>query len=75
MFQIMADDFCLDVASATSHIKLIRCHGQAGNQAWEIKGARMRHRITGKCLGVDGENREAPILEQCDKEGQMWAFG
>ena len=32
--QVMSDDNCLDAASASGPVKLVRCHGMGGNQAW-----------------------------------------
>ena len=32
--QIMSDDNCLDATGQTSPVKLVRCHGMGGNQAW-----------------------------------------
>ncbi|KAJ8974107.1 hypothetical protein NQ317_010404, partial [Molorchus minor] len=32
--QIMSDDNCLDASSRTGPVKLVRCHGMGGNQAW-----------------------------------------
>lgn len=30
----MSDDMCLDAASAQGPVKIVRCHGMSGNQAW-----------------------------------------
>lgn len=30
----MSDDMCLDAASPKGPVKIVRCHGMAGNQAW-----------------------------------------
>ena len=30
----MSDDNCLDAASPDGPVKLVRCHGMGGNQAW-----------------------------------------
>ena len=30
----MSDDNCLDAAGRESPVKLVRCHGMGGNQAW-----------------------------------------
>ncbi len=30
----MSDDNCLDAARAEGPVKLVRCHGMGGNQAW-----------------------------------------
>ena len=30
----MSDDNCLDAAGADGPVKLVRCHGMGGNQAW-----------------------------------------
>ena len=30
----MSDDNCLDAASPEGPVKLVRCHGMGGNQAW-----------------------------------------
>lgn len=30
----MSDDNCLDASSHEGPVKLVRCHGMAGNQAW-----------------------------------------
>ena len=30
----MSDDNCLDATSRDSPVKLVRCHGMGGNQAW-----------------------------------------
>lgn len=32
--QIMSDDMCLDAVSPQSPVKIVRCHGMGGNQAW-----------------------------------------
>ena len=32
--QVMSDDNCLDAASPEGPVKLVRCHGMGGNQAW-----------------------------------------
>ena len=32
--QIMSDDNCLDATGTDGIVKLIRCHGMGGNQAW-----------------------------------------
>ena len=32
--QVMSDDNCLDATGQTSPVKLVRCHGMGGNQAW-----------------------------------------
>ena len=32
--QIMSDDNCLDAAGRDGPVKLVRCHGMGGNQAW-----------------------------------------
>ena len=34
LFQVMSDDNCLDAAGAEGPVKLVRCHGMGGNQAW-----------------------------------------
>lgn len=30
----MSDDMCLDAASPQGPVKIVRCHGMGGNQAW-----------------------------------------
>ena len=30
----MSDDNCMDATGQTSPVKLVRCHGMGGNQAW-----------------------------------------
>lgn len=32
----MSDDNCLDAASPDGPVKLVRCHGMGGNQAWSF---------------------------------------
>ena len=34
LLQVMSDDNCLDAAGAEGPVKLVRCHGMGGNQAW-----------------------------------------
>ena len=34
--QIMSDDNCLDATGTDGIVKLIRCHGMKGNQAWDF---------------------------------------
>ena len=34
LLQVMSDDNCLDAAGADGPVKLVRCHGMGGNQAW-----------------------------------------
>ena len=44
--QIMSDDNCLDAAGRDGPVKLVRCHGMGGNQAWnysdEVKISRFQ---------------------------------
>lgn len=30
----MSDDMCLDAAAPQGPVKIVRCHGMGGNQAW-----------------------------------------
>ena len=47
--QIMSDDNCLDAASPDGPVKLVRCHGMGGNQAWvydkEVSGDQEFHAL------------------------------
>ena len=74
--QIMADDNCLDAASATGPVKLVRCHGLGGNQAWKFDSddQTIRHESTGRCLTcLVGE--DSPVLQECDSDvRQVWAM-
>jgi hypothetical protein len=47
--QIMSDDNCLDAASPDGPIKLVRCHGMGGNQAW-VYNDEVISRIFSFCL-------------------------
>ena len=48
----MSDDNCLDAASPDGPVKLVRCHGMGGNQAWVYndEDKTIRHMNTNKCL-------------------------
>ena len=52
LLQVMSDDNCLDAAGAEGPVKLVRCHGMGGNQAWVFNKMdnSLRHVNTGKCL-------------------------
>ena len=75
--QMMADDNCMDAASADGPVKLVRCHGLGGNQAWRYGSddRTIRHVNTGRCLTVIvGE--DSPVLGDCDsgRKGQAWTM-
>jgi len=75
--QVMSDDNCLDaVSSGGSHVRLVRCHGLGGNQAWHysLSEKTIKHIASGKCLSkpVSGD-LTTPVLSRCDdSEGQRW---
>ena len=75
--QLIADDSCLDAASADGPVKLGKCHGLGGNQSWMFDSGdqTIRHVITGRCLTV-GVGEDSPLLRECDKgfPGQSWAM-
>ena len=50
----MSDDNCLDAASPDGPVKLVRCHGMGGNQAWVYndEDKTIRHMNTNKCLST-----------------------
>lgn len=50
----MSDDMCLDAASPQGPVKMVRCHGMGGNQAWtyddEVKTHYLYSKITSNRL-------------------------
>ena len=74
--QIMSDDNCLDAASASAPVKLLRCHGLGGNQAWvySLEEQTIKHRSTGQCLTL-GEGDIVNLQECIDgNSDQMWSL-
>lgn len=47
--QIMSDDMCLDAASPQGPVKIVRCHGMGGNQAW-VYNDEVRDKGTRNCI-------------------------
>jgi polypeptide N-acetylgalactosaminyltransferase len=75
--QVMSDDNCLDAtSSSTATVKLVRCHGLGGNQAWHFSTSEksIKHVASGKCLGRPADSDvTTPVLTRCDgSEGQKW---
>jgi len=73
----MADDNCLDASEAKGPIKLIRCHGMGGNQAWEFsdENKTIIHVNTGLCLtkAIAAKDATLPLLKGCDgRRSQKW---
>jgi len=73
----MSDDNCLDATSSkNAQVKLVRCHGLGGNQAWHFSPSEktIKHAASGKCLSkpVTGDVT-VPVLVHCDgSAGQRW---
>ena len=75
--QVMSDDNCLDAASAEGPVKLVRCHGMGGNQAWNYNEAdkSIRHMNTNRCLATKNDNPSDPQLEECrESPNQRWSL-
>lgn len=74
--QIMSDDNCLVASYKMGPVKLSRCHGMSGNQAWiyDEVGKTIKHEITGSCLQrPDVSDTSLPLLRPCDYgPGQQW---
>lgn len=54
----MSDDMCLDAASPQGPVKIVRCHGMGGNQAWvynnEVRNSEnMQKRKTSEIIRFD----------------------
>lgn len=47
----MSDDNCLDATGTDGIVKLIRCHGMGGNQAW-IYDAKVQQLNSCYCVAV-----------------------
>ena len=63
--QVMSDDICLDAASASGPVKLVRCHGMGGNQAWNY------NEVVSQSVNVKSKlnfKRVAKLHHQLDKE-------
>ena len=43
----MSDDNCMDAAGRDSPVKLVRCHGMGGNQAWNFSDQVSPYKIWG----------------------------
>ena len=57
--QVMSDDNCLDAASPDGPVKLVRCHGMGGNQAWVYNDEVCEFYVNSRfmvILGVDIKN-------------------
>lgn len=76
--QVMSDDNCLDATSSSTNVKLVRCHGLGGNQAWHysLTDRSIKHVASGKCLSKPGSSDlTTPVLAYCDgSEGQKWTM-
>ena len=75
MLKVMSDDNCLDATGADSPVKLVRCHGMGGNQAWVYNKQEqsLKHVNTGRCLASQASSPGNPRLERCDgSSGQQW---
>lgn len=76
--QVMSDDNCLDATSSSTNVKLVRCHGLGGNQAWHysLTDRSIKHVASGKCLSKPGStDLTTPVLAHCDgSEGQKWTM-
>jgi len=73
----MSDDNCLDAtASNGANVKLVRCHGLGGNQAWHYSrnDQSIKHVASGKCLSKPSESDvTTPMLTRCDgSDSQKW---
>ncbi|CAB4057330.1 GALNT [Lepeophtheirus salmonis] len=73
--QIMSDDNCLDASGTVGIVKLVRCHGMEGNQAWRFitDDSSIRHLNSNLCLTSKKNDPINPILEPCKNEmNQKW---
>ena len=76
--QIRSDDNCLDAAGLGSEVKIVKCHGRRGNQAWSHNKTtgEVRHQTTGQCLALH-QSGEFLQLEDCGQPGhlsQVWSL-
>ena len=73
--QIRSDDNCLDAAGLGSEVRLVRCHGRRGNQAWshETGTGRVRHNTTGQCLALH-QAGDSLHLQDCGLTSQVWSL-
>ena len=77
--QIMSDDQCLDAAGAGAVVKLVKCHGRRGNQAWSQPRdtGHIVHVVTGQCVSVrTREDKHVLQLDTCDDRdtSQIWTM-
>ncbi len=77
-FVLFFNFFSLDATSSNNaQVKLVRCHGLGGNQAWHYSQSEktIKHVSSGKCLSrpTDGDVT-APLLTKCDSanDGHKW---
>lgn len=73
----MSDDNCLDsTGSSSGAVKLVRCHGLGGNQAWHFSTTQrtLKHVASGKCLSKPlSTDLSTPVLAKCsDSPAQQW---
>ena len=73
--QIRADDNCLDAAGVRSEVRLVKCHGRRGNQAWSHSGqtGELRHSTTGQCLAIS-QSADFLHLRDCEDLSQVWSL-
>lgn len=74
----MSDDNCLDSAGKAGPVKLVRCHGMGGNQAWNYneQDKSIRHMNTNRCLATLSNDPMNPVLQECDgSANQKWTMG
>jgi polypeptide N-acetylgalactosaminyltransferase len=72
----MSDDNCLDASQPDGPVKLVRCHGMGGNQAWVYNklDRTLRHINTARCLTNLRDNGN-PRLSSCTgEENQQWSM-
>ena len=72
-FKVMSDDNCLDASQPDGPVKLVRCHGMGGNQAWvynkldktlrHINTARYKHFLS--ITFTNGEDIRIKIRLKC----------
>ncbi|KRF81438.1 polypeptide N-acetylgalactosaminyltransferase 5 isoform X2 [Drosophila novamexicana] len=74
--QIMSDDLCLDAASSSGPVNMVRCHNMGGNQEWvyDAEEKWIRHTNTGQCLQrATRDDASTPLLRPCNySKGQQW---
>ncbi|XP_046388816.1 polypeptide N-acetylgalactosaminyltransferase 1 isoform X2 [Ischnura elegans] len=79
--ELRREDVCADVPSQSGpdqrKVKMMKCHGLGGNQAWELlKNGHLLHKSSGDCLDTLGvQSGDEVFVAPCKNiPSQIWVF-